>query len=570
MRVGQSELRGGKIFANMTLPINANTEVYAFGGASNRDGLATGFYRLPNQNRTYTPAYINGFLPQIHTDIGDKSIAAGITGKIKDWKMDFSNTTGQNSVRYNVQNSSNATLGNSTPFEFDAGGFSFLQSTTNFDMSRYWANTLSGLNFAFGAETRVENYKINSGNEDSYAIYDVNGQVVTSTTPASELTTDFFGRGRPGGAQVFPGFRPDNQLSEFRNSVAGYADLEVDFSDQFMASVASRFEDYSDFGNTLNFKVTSRYKASEDLSIRGGFNTGFRAPSLHQIYFNSTSTLFVDGIPNEVGTFSNNSRIARILGIPELKEETSESISLGLTGRIPNANLSITVDAYQVDIDDRVVLTGTFDPSDGQTPAQEMELAGLFASANAERATFFANAIDTRSQGLDVVISHFTDLGSGSLKSDLSGTFSKTEQQGAVKTSPQLAGLEDVYFDQTSRIYLESAVPTTKVNLTNSFSGNKFSIFLRNVYFGEVTEATNNTDNLQVFGGKIITDLTAGYDIFENTRLSIGANNLLDVYPDENIAANRSSGRFIYSRRSQQFGFMGRYVFGRLNLNLAK
>ena len=568
MRIGQSQVRGGKFFMNMELPVSDNATLYAFGGQSNRDGLATGFYRLPHQNRTYSPAYPNGFLPEIHTDVNDQSMAAGIRGLVKGWEADFSNTFGRNSFNYNVQNSNNATLQNSTPFEFDAGGFAFWQNTTNFDLRRYREDILAGLNVAFGAEYRVENYQIHAGGLNSYASYDKNGEVVTPTTPSNLLVTDFFGRSRPGGAQVFPGFQLANELNEYRNSVAAYFDIEADVTKAFLLSFATRFENYSDFGSTTNFKVATRYKLTDDVSIRGAFSTGFRAPSLHQIYFNSTSTLFVDGIPNEVGTFSNNSRIARILGIPQLKEETSNSFSLGITGRIPDAGLTLTIDAFQVDIDDRVVLTGTFSPSNGSTQAQKDELAFLFAQANATSANFFANSIDTRSRGIDIVLTHEARLGGGLLSSSLAGTFSKNEQVGAVQTSDELKGLESIYFDETSRIFLEQAVPRTKVNLTFNFSMGDFNAFLRNVYFGEVTEATNNVDNQQVFSGKVVTDLSIGYKIIDNLRLSIGANNLLDIYPDENIAANQGSGQFIYSRRSQQFGFQGRYLFARATFNL--
>ncbi len=563
MRIGQSQLRGGKFFANFSYPVGPNAEVYAFGGISARDGLATGFYRLPFQERTYSPAYPNGFLPEIHSDIVDKSMAVGIRGQLKSWNVDFSNTYGSNSFKFGVHNSNNATMGNATPFEFDAGGFSFAQNTTNFDMSRKWDDIFSGLNIAMGAEYRLENYQINAGAATSWASYDKNLQIVTPATPADARVSDFFGRSRPGGAQVFPGFRPDNELNEYRNSLAFYFDTEADITEDFLVSFATRHENYSDFGTTTNVKLASRLRAGENFSIRGAAATGFRAPSLHQIFFNSTSTLFVDGIPFEVGTFSNTSRIARILGIPELKEETSVSYSLGFTSRIPQSNLSITVDAYQVDIDDRVVLTGQF------APGGNAELATLFAQANAERATFFANAIDTRTQGIDLVISHQTTFAGGAkLTTDLAATVSQTRQQGEIKASPQLEPIKSTYFDETSRIFLEDAVPTEKVNLTFNLSTKKLSIFLRNVYFGAVLEATNNLDNQQEFPGKVITDLGLGYKLVDNFRISVGANNLFDVYPDQNIPANQGSGQFLYSRRSQQFGFMGRFVYARLSVNL--
>ena len=166
------------------------------------------------------------------------------------------------------------------------------------------------------------------------------------------------------------------------------------------------------------------------------------------------------------------------------------------------------------------------------------------------------------------MITHDLRFNGGTLKSSLAGIFSKTEKIGDVQTSAELQGLEDVYFDESSRIFLEQAVPRTKVNLTFNLTLGKVNAFLRNVYFGEVTEATNNIDNQQVFAGKVVTDFSVGYHLTPQINLTIGANNLLDVYPDENIPANQGSGQFLYSRRSQQFGFMGRFAFARLIFNL--
>ncbi len=568
MRVGQSALRGGKFFMNMSVPFEKGGEFYAFSGISSRSGNAAGFYRFPNQERTYSPAYPDGFLPEINTTVNDQSVSVGIRGNLGEWSADLSNTFGRNRMDYNITNTNNATLGNATPFEFYAGGFSFSQNTSNFDLSRKFNAIASGFNLAMGAEFRVENYKIFAGSENSYASYDINGQVTTPLTPSASQTKDFFNRVRPGGAQVFPGFAKTNELNQYRNSMAAYIDGELDFSRAFMVDGAVRYENYSDFGSTINFKLASRYKVNNNWSIRGAVSTGFRAPSLPQIYFNSTSTLFVNGIPNEVGTFSNTSRIARILGIPKLEEETSSSVSLGFTGRVPSANLSITLDAYQVNIDDRVILTGTFRPSSGRTPAQVAELTQLFSQANATGATFFANAIDTKSKGIDVVITHKLNLGLGRLTTDLSGTFSKTEKVGNVKTSAELAGLESIYFDSTSLIFLERAVPRRKINLSFNYTRNKFSVFLRNVYFGPVTEATNTIANQQEFSGKVITDLTLSYAFSKAFRLSIGANNIFDTYPDMNIPGNQGSAQFLYSRRSQQFGFNGRYIFARIGFEL--
>ncbi|MFZ2284303.1 MAG: TonB-dependent receptor, partial [Lutibacter sp.] len=582
MRVGQSALRGGRFFGNFSLPLNDNgTELYAVAGMSSRTGNSAGFYRAPNSRNTYTPAYINGFLPEINSNIKDKSFSVGIKGKVSDWDVDFSNTWGKNTFLYTIGNTFNASMQKASPTLFDAGGFSFAQNTTNLDVSQFFEDTMAGLNIAFGAEYRLENYEIVAGEEASYRQYTADGQAITLAT--QDPSRDFFGGARPGGSQVFPGFSPANELSRGRSSVAGYFDLEADVTENLLLSGAVRYEDYSDFGSTLNFKVATRIKAGENTNIRAALNTGFRAPSLHQLNFNSTSTIFDNaGNPKEVGTFANDSRAAQLLGIPQLKEEKSKSVSVGFTSKLPEANLTFTVDGYFVAIDDRVVYTGQFGINDTDTNPNNntgSELDLLLKQANASAAAFFANAIDTESKGLDVVITHDALIGTNvKLKSDLSGTFSKTKKVGGIKASQVLedAGLVSTYFPEDSRVYLEESVPRTKINLSNSLTTDKFNVFLRNVWFGEVTEATSVVANQQVFGSKLVTDLSFGYKVTGSTTVTVGANNLFDIYPDRaaqdlqpDVAGdqnNRSGGKFDWSRRAQQFGIGGRFLFARLNI----
>jgi iron complex outermembrane receptor protein len=576
MRVGQSAVTNGGLMLNSEIPLNETSTLYFFGGLTYRNGQAAGFYRLPYQERTVTDIYPNGFLPEIHSNIYDQSFAAGVRSKVGNWDIDLSNTYGKNTFGYQINNTLNASLEAASPTSFNAGGFSFMQNTTNFDVSQYFETVASGLNVAFGAEFRLENYAISAGEEGSYANYGLASQYFTNggdtlliNNNSGPINTVFGpnGSARPGGSQVFPGFSPGNEVNALRNSVAAYADLELDVTEAFLISAALRAENYSDFGSTLTWKVTGRYKLTDNFSARAAASTGFRAPSLHQLHFNSTSTIFVDGVPFEVGTFSNDSRVAELLGIPELKQETSTAYSVGVAGQIPSANMSITVDAYQVSITDRVVYTGQFS-GDANGSAADQEIATLLSSANASRAGFFANAIDSRTRGLDVVLTHRANLGSGRLNTTLAATFSQTELIGDIKTSDLLEDKKDTYFDRTSQIFLESAVPRQKINLTLSYSTGKFNMMLRNVYFGEVNEATNNEANDQTFAAKVVTDISVGYKLTEKLRLSVGANNLFDVYPDLNIEANQSSGRFLYSRRSQQFGANGRYAFARLSLDL--
>ena len=579
MKVGQSSLESAQFFLNGAYPINENLELYAFGGTSHRTGQAEGFYRRPNQSRAYTALYPNGFLPEIHSTINDISAAAGLRGKLfQTWNFDLSNTFGKNSFDYNIENTVNATLRENSPTEFDAGGLAFSQNTTNFDLTRKFDK----LNVAFGSEYRHENYQIIAGVPDSYNQYDINGNVASGLPSENNLLpTDFYGATRPGGAQVFPGFRPANAIDNGRNSIALYTDLEYDVTDKWLLNGALRFENYSDFGNTINYKLATRYKLTDNINLRGALSTGFRAPSLHQIYFNSTSTLFTNGVPSEVGTFSNDSQVAKLLGIPQLKQEESQSASVGFTAKIPEAKITLTADAYIVRIDDRVVLTDQF-------VANTPQLVTLFNQAGANKAGFFANAIDTESKGIDIVVSHKANVGNGlTLKTDLSGTFSSTKRVGSIHASKILedAGQINSYYSESSRVYLQEAVPRVKANLTNSITVKKFDFFLRNVYFGQVTDpntADANGDGVvntaivngktvavehPVWGAKVITDLSVGYNFMKNAKIVVGANNIFDVYPDENLEALKSSNQFTYSRNVSQFGQNGRFLFARLSFS---
>jgi iron complex outermembrane receptor protein len=345
-------------------------------------------------------------------------------------------------------------------------------------------------------------------------------------------------------------------------------DVEANFTNAFLLGGAVRFENYNDFGSTLNGKLTTRYKLSEKTAIRASASTGFRAPSLHQRYYSSTSTLFVDGVPYEVGTFTNDSRPAQLLGIPELKPEKSKSISAGFTGSFGKFNL--TLDGYFTRINDRIVYTDQFSGNNADTAsAIDKEIYQLLSLANANRAAFFANAINSETKGVDLVLTYSTRLGGGTFRADLSGTYSYTQRVGEIKASEKLKGKESIYFSRASRIYLERSVPREKVNLTLSYNIGKFNAFLRNVHFGSVEEATNDPKFYQTFSAKVVTDVAVGYKLTSALKLSVGSNNVFDVYPDlvEN-PANTTNNQFRYSRRATQFGYNGRFLFARLELNL--
>ena len=579
MQVGQSKLNNHQLFANIEVPISDDWKVYTFGGFSSRHGTSGGFYRKPNQSRTFTGIHANGYLPQIGTDIQDVSLSAGIKGKWNGWNVDLSNTFGQNSFDYTIKNTGNSSLRFASPNEFDAGGLKFSQNTINLDFSKNY-DVLQGFNIAFGAEHRYENFQITAGEEASYTAYDVFGNPQTETTPNNLKPTDFFGNILPGSSQVFGGFRAKNAVDKNRQSVAGYADFELNFTDWLLVNAAARYENYSDFGSTFNYKIASRVKLADHFNFRFAGSTGFRAPSIHQIYYNVTSTLFTTTTPTpqnpipvstllEVGTFSNDSEIATLLGIPKLKQETSKSASVGFTYKIPSINLTFTADGYFTRIDDRILLTGQFPRS----VAPE-----LFDKAGVNAAQLFTNAIDTETKGLDVVISHNARFSDFKLDNNFAVNLNQTKKVGDIHSSGalQAANLENIYFSEASRVYLEEAVPKVKASLSHNLNWKDATFYLRNTYFGKVTSPDiidANGDGIvslnehQTITDKIITDVSVAYKLTKNLGITLGANNLFDIYPTKNLTASTNNDQFIYSRSTSQFGLNGRYVFSRLNFN---
>lgn len=603
MRVGQSKLKSGQLYMNSEFALTDGIKGYAFGGYSYRDGNAAGFYRLPNQSRTATSIYPNGFLPEIASDVIDLSLAGGIKGKLGKFNYDLSNTFGRNSFDYTIKNTANTSMAYPSKTEFDAGALAFSQNTINADFDTK-VDVMQGLNLAFGTEGRFENFKITQGERDSYALYDINGLIQSPSTAGNLKPTDFFGSTRPGGAQVFPGFRPENAVSKDRSSFAVYSDNELDITDKWLLSAALRFENFSDFGSTFNYKLATRYKITSNINLRGAHSTGFRAPSLHQISFNSTSTQFVGGTAFEVGIFTNDSELANLLGITKLKQEKSASYSAGFTAKIPQANLSLTVDGYYIKIKDRITLTDQFSP----TPVTQAE----FTKAGATAAAFFANAIDTQTRGIEGVISQKLNFSKFKLNNDFALTVSKTNRIGDIHSSEKLkaSGQESRYYSETSRVYLQESIPRFKASLINTVEFDKLSFLLKNVYFGKVTDPNtvdvNGNGQIDaivingqaienehpVWGGKVITDLSVAYKFTKQISLTIGANNIFDIYPDLNYgpvsakrpasvdasgnvvySANASSvdlsnaNQFVYSRNTSQFGQNGRYLFLRANLS---
>lgn len=570
LRFGNAKVKGIGTFVNAALPVNDQVEAYLFGGYSSKHGEAGGFYRYPNAvpsaiRSNVLQVYPNGFLPLIESDVQDFSLAGGFRGNLAGWNYDLSFTHGQNSFGFTVSNSANytQTITSATfPTTFDAGQLRFAQNTINFDVNRRF-DVLSGLNFAWGGESRVETFAVTAGEESSYRNY----------SPTSGIT---------GGAQVFAGFQPTNAGKNSRSSYAAYIDLEQDFTEAFTVGAALRFENYTDFGSTLNYKLAARYKITDNIALRGAISTGFRAPSLQQRYYAKTNTLVNNGVFYEAGTFTNDSKLAQGFGIPTLKEETSQNFSVGTTAKIAKG-LELTVDAFSIKVDNRIILTNLFS-ANGNT-----YLDSILKANNANSANFFANAINTKTRGIEAVLSYNTNFGIHALRLTASGAFLKNEVEknddGSVRinATPILveSGQLGNYFNRADQSRIELGTPQNKVTFIADYKVKKFSVFLRATNFGRVTSwSTVTTPSLNIISGaqetldqtftsKLVTDLAVSYDIITNLKFTLGANNLLDIYPDKfNHSGNSSSGRFVYPNLVQQHGFNGRYVFGRLSFKL--
>lgn len=547
--VGDSQVNNAQAFVNVGYTVSDETDVYAFGGLSHRSGVGYGFRRLPSETGNVVASlFPNGFQPTLNSNIWDASLVLGAKTRLGNGGvLDLSLTNGRNAFAYQVENTNNASMGNASPTSFDAGSHGFSQSTFNADYAHYYPFVLNGFNIASGLEYRIERYQIVAGEPGSYQKSTVNPDGAA-------------------GAQSFPGFSPLNAVNALRSNVSAYVDAEADLTPQLLISAAGRFERYTDFGNTTNGKVTGRYKLSPHFSVRAGWSTGFRAPSLQQQYFNNIATDVVDGVLLNSGIFTNDSAIAKTLGIPKLKEETSQNLSVGLSAS-PAPNFSVTLDAYQIDVDNRIVLTGNIgnDPFGEPIPA----LRALFATAGAATGRFFTNAINTQTRGLDLVTSYKASLNpQNALTIFLTGNYNHNEVVSLNEIPTALAGQEDVYYGPQERSLIETNTPRLKGSLQLSWDHAKWNILLRNTYFGEVTRNGFPFGTEQTHSAKVVTDLTVSYQLPQNVTLTAGANNLFNVFPDEQVYENSYFGVFKYA--PVQMGTTGAYYFARLTYGLGK
>ncbi|MBC6698283.1 TonB-dependent receptor [Hymenobacter puniceus] len=531
---GDPKVSNLSAYLNSKFALSDRSHIYVFGGANKRKGDAYAWTRFADDDRNVPSIYPNGFDPIITSDIVDVSAVAGVRTKLGEWELDLSNNFGSNRFEYGLRNTLNASLGAASPTSFNAGGFQLQQDVVSLGLTRNYKTVLQGLNVAAGAEFRREWYSLFAGEEASYRNYDPT---------------------KSGGSQGFPGYQPGDAIKADRDNVGAYVDAELSVTQQWLLAAALRYENYTDFGSTLNYKVSTRYNLTEFLTLRGTYSTGFRAPSLAQINFNSTFTNFINGDPVEVLLARNNSAVTQKLGVPALKQETSNSANVGLTSRL-GSSLSLTVDGYYIKVKDRVVLTSQFSSDD---PVIGPDLVAL----NVDQAQFFANAADTRSIGLDVVLNHTATLGTGRLNSTLAANFNNLKID-RVQTTGRLAGREDDFFGPREQAFVKASAPPSKINLTFDYQLGRFSTLLRFVRFDKVRLVDFDGNDMN-YDARVTTDLTFSYALTDHLQLSVGSTNLFNRYPtlfDPQLTETGgawdpvqmgSNGRFYFAKLQARF-----------------
>jgi len=497
---------------------------------------------FPGDNPNTAGGY-DGYVPTFEGQLNDYNGTVGFRTIINEWNIDASYTTGGNTQTYTVNEShnrntvfspstwvdanNNGVIDNGEVTEgaqlyrensqqsFDPGGTKFTHNVGNIDISRVLSDKVS---IGFGAEFRNEVFEVIEGELASYD---------------------------GGGADSFAGNSPENSGKFNRYNLGGYFSLDYDVSDAFLLSGTVRAENYSDFGSTFVYKFSSRYKINDQFTVRGSLSSGFRAPTLHQIYTQKAQYQFIPGQGIQVGGLINNvSTQAKLLGIPELDAETSQNFTIGVGGKLAN-NLSFTVDYYSITVDDRIILSTEI----GGTDAGNTALDQVLQDNNLSDVSFFVNGIDTKTSGIDVVLSKRNiAIGNGSLDLNLSGNYTITnERDGGVNNPALVEASGQSVVNATQEALFFTSRPVTKWILGGSYDIGKFNFNLNNTYFGKTTFKQQGLDNnlRTEFIPKIVTDLGITFNATDKITLALNINNILNVLPEWEFKAENDAGEAI-------------------------
>ncbi len=554
-KYGSNQSTAYQGFYNMGIPLSNGWSFYSFGGASSKDVLAYGFFRVATaSNANSNPdIYPDGYAPELPGKTVDYSTVVGIKRELKEgWNMDFSTGYGYNYLDLWANHTTNPSLGAASPTNFYVGRSSIGQSTTEANLSKSMKDFLGtkNTNIALGGQFRVDQFKLGQGSPESFAA----GPLATTKNKAP-------------GSSGRPGIATDDVTNEKRSNVGLYADVESDVTDKFLVAAALRFENYSDFGSNISGKLATRVKLTEQFSLRGSINKGFRAPSMQQIFTSqSTSTVQAGAIIQTKQLRNSDARLAQ-LGIEQPKAENSWNYNLGVTAKV-GEKLLFTLDAYQIDIKDRIIV------SERMIVANISALKPLFPGISEVR--FFTNHVNTTTKGIDFVTTFkhaFTEK--SKFTASLAMTFNETKITGQKATPAALqAGTVTpiLIIDTVSISLIETAQPRQKAHLSLGYQFNKFNIGWRTSYFGGVTaweKPTGKPHISQSFGSKMLHDLSLTFMATEKISLTLGANNITDVYPDK-VATNfagYTNGQIPYTRNANQFGFNGAFYYLNGTLN---
>ncbi|WP_229474437.1 TonB-dependent receptor plug domain-containing protein [Pseudoduganella lurida] len=544
---GEPELKQYTVFANAGGDINEKVKWYGWASYQRREAESGGFFRRALQDNNTIQIYPDGFLPIIAPDVDDFSAAGGVTFTSGGWDFDSSLSYGKNKMDFTIKNTLNRSLGPSSKTVFEAGGFSYDQLTYNLSaVKQFEVGLASPLNVAVGGEARREGYKLEAGEPDSYR----NGGVRL----ASGLPT-------ASGAQVFPGFRPSDTSDSHRTAYSVYGDLEANLLPKLLASFAVRGEHYSDFGSNWSGKLAGRYDFTPAFGVRGSVQNGFRAPSMQQQFFTSTSTNFINGVPFDITTFKPTDAAAVALGAKPLDAEKSTNFSLGAVAKVGRG--SITVDGFHIDIRNRIVLSENLT----QTNVRNFLEANGFPGVGGGR--FFINGVDTTTKGVDVVVNYPWNLGSaGRFDLTLAGNYTDTE----VTKVPQTAALAalspaPVLFDRVNVLTFEQGTPKTKYTASGTWNLGPWGTTLRATRYGKVLTPGTTAALDHTMSARTLVDLEGRFAISKALSVALGAENLFDQYPDPYPAALNTTGNAPYTNYSP-FGRSGRYVYARLTYTL--
>jgi len=547
---GEPELEQLSFFANAGYDLANGVHLYGWASYQDRSARSAGFFRRALDDRNVIEIYPDGFLPIIAPDVEDYSIAGGAAWEWGDWQMDSSLVYGMNDMHFTIEDTLNRSLGPTSPTEFDSGGFDYDQLVFNFSGVRQLqvGGLASPLNVAVGLEARRESYSITAGEPDSYR----NGGVLL---PNGQPTAS--------GAQVFPGFRPANEVNESRTAIGAYIDLEANLTERFLGSVALRAEDYDDFGSNVSGKLAGRFDITDSFAIRASIQNGFRAPSLPQQYFATTSTNFINGVPFDITTFPVSDPVAIALGAQPLDAEESLNYSLGFVMRFDP--VTITIDAYRIDIDDRIVL------SENLTDQQVRDFLTSQGFIGVGGGRFFLNGVDTETEGLDVVVNWPWDAGgAGAFDFTLVANYNSTD---VTRVPPPSAALAQIYapatppplFGRINVLTFEEGNPEDKYAAIVNWKLRQFGATLRATRYGEALDPGTTAPLDFTLDSKTLLDLEARFDVTERIRVAVGAENLTDEYPDAFPVARNTTGNTPFSNYSP-FGRSGRFVYGRLTV----